>query len=125
MSGIELIRNIHNVISVWDNHFLIIYVFLFVVDTLLLIIARKYRPSIKYFRVHEKYGLMKISLLKILFIGVDMYIVSSQPSTGAFTAGIQLWYATFIFLAFRDLMKKNQEDKKQSSTIGAKQKGSG
>jgi hypothetical protein len=106
MDVIELIQRIHNVISIWDDHFLIVYIVLFISDTLLLVAAKKYKPSIKYFRVHEKYGLMKLTLFKILFICADMYIVSSQPSTGAFTAGIQLWYATFIILVLRDLLKK-------------------
>lgn len=106
MAGIELIKRVHDVISIWDRHFLIIYVFLFMVDTLLLIVAKKYKPSVKYFRMHEKYGLMKMTLFKILFICVDMYIVSSHPSTGAFTAGIQLWYATLIILVLRDLVRK-------------------
>jgi hypothetical protein len=81
-----------------------VYIFLFLSDTLLLLVAKKYRPSIRYFRVHEKYGLVKMTLFKILFIATDMYIVTSQPSTGAFTAGFQLWYATFIILVLRDLL---------------------
>jgi FlaA1/EpsC-like NDP-sugar epimerase len=104
MDILSLIRHIHNTIFTWD-HFLIIYLVLFTSDTLLLIAAKKYKRPTKYFRVHEEHGLMKMTLFKIIFICVDMYILSSKPSTGAFTAGIQLWYATFIVLALRDLLK--------------------
>lgn len=108
MSAIELLKHIRTTIFTWD-HFLIVYVALFMIDTLLLIFVRKHKPSIdkKYFRWHEKHGLIKITLFKIIFICVDMYILYTQPSTGAFTIGIQMYYATIIIFALRDLLKKD------------------
>ncbi len=107
MNGIELIKRIHNTIFTFE-HFLIVYVVLLMLDTLLLIFVKKYRPSTtsKYFRWHEKHGLLKITIFKILFISGDMYIVSSQPSTGGFTAGIQTGYAILIVLVFKEIFIK-------------------
>ena len=114
MNGIELIRHIHNTLFTW-THFLIVYIFLFIADNLLLIITKKLKPSTKYYRFHKKYGLMKITLFKILFISSDMYILSSNSVTGAFTIGLQMWYATIIIFALRDLLKKDVATKYKTS----------
>ena len=104
----ELIKHIHNIIFTW-NHFFIVYVTLLALDTLLLIYAKKYKPSTnsKYFKWHQQHGFIRVTLFKVVFILLDMYILSTHPITGAFTAGIQIWYATFIFLARKDLLKNS------------------
>jgi|WetSurMetagenome_2_1015567.scaffolds.fasta_scaffold796607_2 hypothetical protein len=107
MNGIELIRHIYKTIFTLE-HFLIIYIVLLMLDTLLLIFANKYRPSTtsKYFRWHKKHGLMKITLFKILFICGDMYMLSSFPVGGGFTVGYQMGYAILIILVFKEIFKK-------------------
>lgn len=104
-TGMELIKHIHNAIFTW-NHFLIVYVVLLLMDTLLLIYAKKYRPLTNslYFRWHQQHGLLKATLFKMLFIAFDMDILLTTPITGGSTAVIQLWYAIFIILAFKQIL---------------------
>jgi hypothetical protein len=100
----ELINHIHNAIFSW-NHFLIVYVVLLVLDTALLLYTKKYKPLTKslYFRWHQQHGLLQVTLFKMLFIAFNMDILLTVRVTGAFTFGIQLYYGTIIFLAFKQI----------------------
>ena len=100
----EIIKHLHNAIFTW-SHFLIVYVVLLSLDTLVLIYTEKYRPltTSLYFRWHQQHGLLNVTFFKVLFIAFDMDILSTMPITGGFTAAIQLGYAIFIILAFKQI----------------------
>ncbi len=80
-------------------------------DAVLLILTKSYKPLIenRYYKLQIKYGILKITVIKIVIALVVVYaILTRQPASSSFISLIII-YGIVVILLLIDLIKKEPD----------------